>query len=68
MKELTNHHVHKCFALYHCHNFDHLGIVHNVPTCNVVAGFGPLSKDNWINITMEWVAKGLSLVFYGLLV
>jgi hypothetical protein len=44
------------------------GVAHIVPTSNVVAGFGPLSKDNRINITMEWVAEGLALVFVGLLV
>ena len=44
------------------------GVAHIVPTRNVVAGFGPLSEDNRINITMEWVAEGLALVFVGLLV
>ena len=43
------------------------GVAHIVPTRNVVAGFGPLSEDNRINITMEWVAEGLALAFVGLL-
>ena len=34
----------------------------------MVAGFGPLSEDNRINITMEWVAEGLALAFVGALV
>ena len=44
------------------------GVAHIIPTRNVVAGFGPLSEDNRINITMEWVAEGLALAFVGLLV
>ena len=68
VKEQTNHHVHKHFALYCHHNLVIWGIAHIVPTCNMVAGFSPLSKDNRINITMEWVAEVLSLVFIGLLV
>jgi hypothetical protein len=43
------------------------GVAHIVPTRNVVAGFGPLSEDNRINITMEWVAEGLALAFVGVL-
>ena len=41
------------------------GVAHIVPIRNVVAGFGPLSEDNRINITMEWVAEGLALAFVG---
>jgi hypothetical protein len=44
------------------------GMAHIIPTRNVVAGFGPLSEDNRINITMEWVAEGLALAFVGALV
>ena len=44
------------------------GVAHIIPTRNVVAGFGPLSADNRINITMEWVAEGLALAFVGALV
>ncbi len=44
------------------------GVAHIViPTRTIVAGFGPLSEDNRINITMEWVAEGLALAFVGLL-
>ena len=43
------------------------GVAHIIPTRNVVAGFGPLSEDNRINITMEWVAEGLALAFVGAL-
>ena len=43
------------------------GVAHIVPTRTVVAGFGPLSVDNRINITMEWVAEGLALAFVGAL-
>ena len=43
------------------------GVAHMLPTRNVVAGFGPLSEDNRINITMEWVAEGLALAFVGAL-
>jgi hypothetical protein len=43
------------------------GVAHIVPTRSVVAGFGPLSNANRINITMEWVAEGLALAFLGLL-
>lgn len=44
------------------------GVAHIIPTRNVVAGFGALSEDNRINITMEWVAEGLALTFVGALV
>jgi hypothetical protein len=44
------------------------GVAHIIPTRNVVAGFGSLSEDNRINITMEWVAEGLALAFVGVLV
>jgi hypothetical protein len=44
------------------------GIAHIFPTRSVVGGFGELSKDNRLIITMEWVAEGLTLCFLGLLV
>ena len=44
------------------------GVAHIIPTRGVVAGFGALSEDNRINITMEWVAEGLALAFVGVLV
>ena len=41
------------------------GIAHLIPTRNVVAGFGTLSKDNRLVITQEWIAEGISLMFLG---
>lgn len=44
------------------------GVAHIIPTRGVVAGFGELSRDNRLIITMEWVAEGLALIFLGALV
>jgi hypothetical protein len=44
------------------------GIAHIIPTRSVVAGFGALSGDNRLIITMEWAAEGMALSFIGLLV
>lgn len=44
------------------------GIAHIVPTKAVVRGFGQLSSDNKLIITMEWIAEGLTLCFVGALV
>lgn len=44
------------------------GIAHLVPTRKVVAGFGDLSEDNRLVLTMEWISEGMALVFVGLLV
>ncbi len=41
------------------------GIAHLLPTRNVVAGFGTLSKDNRLVITQEWIAEGITLTFLG---
>ena len=43
------------------------GVAHIIPTRRVVAGFEPLSRDNRLVLTMEWVAEGLTLVFLGVL-
>ena len=43
------------------------GVAHVVPTRNVVLGFGSLTEDNRVIITMEWVAEGLALAFVGVL-
>jgi hypothetical protein len=43
------------------------GISHLFPTANVVSGFGDISFDNKMIITMEWIAEGLTLIFIGLL-
>jgi hypothetical protein len=44
------------------------GIAHLVPTGSVVKGFGEISRDNRLIITMDWIAEGLTLCFIGLLV
>ena len=44
------------------------GIAHIVPVKSVVNGFGQISRDNRLIITMEWIAEGLTLCFIGLLV
>lgn len=44
------------------------GIAHIAPTRSVVRGFEPLTRDNRLVLTMEWVAEGLILVFMGVLV
>jgi hypothetical protein len=44
------------------------GVSHIVPTKSVVEGFGPITEDNQLIITMEWVAEGLTLCFIGALV
>jgi hypothetical protein len=44
------------------------GVSHIVPTKQVVAGFGDISRDNRHIITMEWVAEGLSFMFVAVLV
>lgn len=43
------------------------GIAHIVPSKAVVAGFEPLTRDNRLILTMEWVAEGLALAFIGAL-
>jgi hypothetical protein len=44
------------------------GVSHIIPTQKVVAGFGDLSRENSLVITMEWVAEGLALLFVAALV
>jgi hypothetical protein len=44
------------------------GIARIVPTRDVVQGFGAISQDNRLFITMEWMAEGLALIFIGGLV
>ena len=44
------------------------GVSHIIPTKQVVAGFGDISRDNRHIITMEWVAEGLSFMFVAVLV
>ncbi len=44
------------------------GVSHIIPTRQVVAGFGDISEDNRLIITMEWVAEGLSFIFVAALI
>ena len=44
------------------------GVAHIVPTKAVVEGFGSITEENQLLITMEWVAEGLTLCFIGILV
>lgn len=44
------------------------GVAHLVPTGSIVKGFGEISRDNRLIITMDWIAEGLTLCFMGLLV
>lgn len=44
------------------------GIAHIVPTKSIVSGFGAISRDNKLIITMESIAEGLTLCFVGVLV
>ena len=44
------------------------GVAHLFPTRSVVKGFGEISRDNRLIITMEWIVEGVSLIFIGLLV
>ena len=44
------------------------GVSHIVPTPGVVEGFEPITDENRLIITMEWVAEGLTLCFIGALV
>ncbi len=43
------------------------GIGHLFPTKGIVSGFGQLSEDNRLIITMEWLAEGFTLIFIGVL-
>ena len=43
------------------------GIAHLFPTKGVVKGFGDISKDNKMIITMEWIIEGVTLIFIGVL-
>jgi hypothetical protein len=44
------------------------GVSHLFPTANVVRGFGDISFDNKMIITMEWIVEGVTLIFIGLLI
>jgi hypothetical protein len=44
------------------------GVAHLIPTRSIVRGFGEISRDSRLIITMDWVAEGLTLIFIGLLI
>lgn len=44
------------------------GIAHIIPTKSIVRGFGEISADNKLIVTMDWIAEGLTLCFIGLLI
>jgi len=44
------------------------GIAHLYPTKKVVQGFGDISRDNRLVLTMEWIAEAILLIFAGVLV
>jgi hypothetical protein len=44
------------------------GIGHVAATRSAVSGFGDLSRDNRLTITMEWIAEALALCFLGVLI
>lgn len=39
------------------------GIAHLFPTRRIVKGFGAISPDNRLIITMEWIVEGIALLF-----
>lgn len=44
------------------------GTVHLYPTQKVVRGFGSITRDNRLVLTMEWITEAILLVFTGTLV
>jgi hypothetical protein len=44
------------------------GTAHLYPTRKIVRGFGDISRDNELILTMEWLAEAFLLIFTGLLV
>jgi hypothetical protein len=44
------------------------GVAHLIPSRSIVRGFGDISRDNRLIITMGWIAEGLALIFIGVLV
>ena len=44
------------------------GTAHLYPTRKIVAGFGDISRDSQLVLTMEWLAEAVLLIFTGLLV
>jgi len=44
------------------------GTAHLYPTKKIVQGFGDISRDNRLVLTMEWIAEAILLIFTGTLV
>ena len=44
------------------------GAAHLSPTRQVVDGFGPITRENRLVLTMEWIAEAILLIFIGVLV
>jgi hypothetical protein len=44
------------------------GTAHLYPTSKVVQAFGPITADNRLILTMEWVAEAILLIFTGVLI
>jgi hypothetical protein len=44
------------------------GTAHIFPTKKVVQGFGRLTRDNQLILTMEWIAEAILQIFGGVLV
>ena len=44
------------------------GAAHLYPTRKVVQGFGRITRDNQLILTMEWIAEAILLIFGGALV
>ena len=43
------------------------GSAHLYPTQKVVHGFGGITRDNQLILTMEWIAEAILLIFTGVL-
>lgn len=44
------------------------GTAHLYPTMKIVRGFGDITRDNKLVLTMEWISEAFLLIFTGLLV
>jgi hypothetical protein len=44
------------------------GSAHLYPTKKIVEGFGRISRDNQLLVTMEWLSEAILLIFTGVLV
>ena len=44
------------------------GMAHAIPTRQVVAGFGPISKDNRLVVTQEWLVEAFAMWGLAILV